>query len=55
MVKKWFTRYGPTSTSDTERSGRPPIAVATPETIERIHDLVLAGGRSWKSSAYHMA
>ena len=46
MVKKWFTEFrcGRTSTKDAERSGR-PVEVSTPETIEKIHDLVLADRR----------
>ncbi|QQP40773.1 Putative mariner transposase [Caligus rogercresseyi] len=46
MVKKWFTEFrcGRTSTIDAERSGR-PVEVATPETIQKIHDMVLADRR----------
>ncbi|QQP31396.1 Mariner transposase, partial [Caligus rogercresseyi] len=46
MVKKWFTEFrcGRTCTIDSERSGR-PVEVATPETIQKIHDMVLADRR----------
>jgi histone-lysine N-methyltransferase SETMAR len=46
MVKKWFTEFrcGRTSTADAERPGR-PVEVSTPETIEKIHDMVLADRR----------
>ncbi|QQP51330.1 Mariner transposase [Caligus rogercresseyi] len=46
MVKKWFKEFrcGRTSTIDAERSGR-PVEVATPETIQKIHDMVLADRR----------
>lgn len=46
MVKKWFTEFrcGRTSTEDAERSGR-PVEVSTSETIEKIHDMVLADRR----------
>ncbi|QQP58373.1 Putative mariner transposase [Caligus rogercresseyi] len=46
MVKKWFTEFrcGRTSTIDAERSGR-PVEVATPETIQKNHDMVLADRR----------
>ena len=46
MVKKWFTEFrcGRTSTEDAERSGR-PVEVSTAETIEKIHDMVLADRR----------
>lgn len=39
MLTKWFTerRFCRTSTSDAES----PISVATPETIEKIRDIVL--------------
>lgn len=52
MVKKWFTEFhcGHTSTNATERSGR-PTEVTTPETIERIDDMLLSIGDSRESHA----
>ena len=46
MIKKWFTEFrcGRTSTENAERSGR-PVEVSTPETIKKIHDMVLADRR----------
>ena len=43
MVKKWFTEFR-CGTADAERPGR-PVEVSTPETIEKIHDMVLADRR----------
>ena len=42
MVKKCFTEFrcGRTSTSDTERSGRPK-EVVTPEIVDKIHGMIL--------------
>lgn len=47
MVKRWFIEFlcGRTSTGAPERSGR-QIMVATFETFEKIHDVVLAD-RTW--------
>lgn len=44
MVKKKCSKFrcGCTSTGDVERSG-PPVEVSTPETVEKIHDMVSAG------------
>ncbi len=46
MVKKWFTEFrcSCTSTEDAERPGR-PFEVSTSETVEKIHDMVLADRR----------
>ena len=46
MVNEWFTEFccGRTSTIDAERSGR-PVEVATPATIEKIRNIVLADRR----------